>query len=87
MRCQCQGSIPQSLVEFVEYERNQLPSKLLKNYKRYTQFSAEVESNGVKANRLQNLFITLDKAKYFLRKQDDAVHHAATSYPECSLDN
>lgn len=45
----------------------------MKNYKAYDQTSAEVEARGVTSNRLQNLVITLDKAKYFLRTQKDTV--------------
>lgn len=38
-------------------------------HKTYNEASALEESNGVVSHRLQNLVITLDKAKYFLRRQ------------------
>lgn len=41
-----------------------------------------LEAQGVRDNRLTNLAVTLDKAKYFLRKQ---VHGVAATPPICPL--
>lgn len=66
------------VLEFIEYEYQQLPNALIKKAKEMPDLqlvygndeeSAVVESQGVLANRLQNLVVTLDKAKYFLRNQ------------------
>eukprot|EP00210_Caulerpa_lentillifera_P005634 g5387.t1 len=57
------------ILEFIEQEHNELPRVLMNGSSDYTAQSAEIEANGVKSNRLQNLVITIDKAKHFLRNQ------------------
>lgn len=57
------------ILEFIEFENQALPKMLTKDSRNYTPQSAGIEANGVRSNRLQNLVITIDKAKYFLRNQ------------------
>ena len=64
------------VLEFIEHEAKELPAALVRKTEanpelgiNYTLPKARVEALGVTANRVHNLVVTLDKAKYFLRKQ------------------
>eukprot|EP00803_Ostreobium_quekettii_P008883 evm.model.scf_335EXC.9 EVM.evm.TU.scf_335EXC.9 scf_335EXC:53090-63556(+) len=64
------------VLEFIEHEAQELPAALVRMSEanpelgfNYTLPKAKIEAIGVKANRVHNLVVTLDKAKYFLRKQ------------------
>ena len=64
------------VLEFIERERALLPEQLRglrhagTGRALYTAEGADAEAEGVRGNRLQNLLITLDKAKNFLAHQD-----------------
>lgn len=66
------------ILEFMVHEKNILPEALVEKARvmpelhlKYSEDNnlADIEAQGVFMNRLQNLMITLDKAKYFLRNQ------------------
>ncbi|KAK9818057.1 hypothetical protein WJX72_006388 [[Myrmecia] bisecta] len=58
------------ILEFVELERAELPGALVEKAELgYTLEGAAVEADGVRDNRVQNLAITVDKAKFFMRHQ------------------
>ena len=52
----------------MQMERSALPQALLQTGK-YNSTAVEVEAEGVTENRLQNLAITLNKLRFFLRNQ------------------
>lgn len=58
------------LIRYIDYEAEMLPNLLMSKHGASTG-RATVESSAIHANRMQNLAATLDKAKYFLRKQPD----------------
>jgi len=58
-----------SILEFVEHERRILPQELI-HQDGFLEADAIVESGGVESSRIQNLALTLNKMRYFLRMQD-----------------
>ena len=64
----------------LQLERQLLPQLLLDGGK-YASAAAELEAEGVKENRLQNLAITLNKAAFFLRHQSPALQQVVTCKP------
>ena len=56
------------ILEFLDFEKKQLTYDLVRRYSFYNLESANDDAVGVHATRVQNLVITLEKLKYFLRQ-------------------
>jgi len=58
-----------SILEFVEHERRILPQELI-HQDGFLEADAIVETGGVESSRIQNMALTLNKMRYFLRMQE-----------------
>ena len=56
------------ILEFLDFEKKQLTYDLVRRYSFYNLESANDDAVGIHATRVQNLVITLEKLKYFLRQ-------------------
>ena len=64
-------------------ERRELPTCLLALHLGMDAVAAANEAEGVRENRLQNLAITIDKAKFFLRHQPAELSQARSPCLTC----
>ena len=60
--------VQQLILEFLDFEKKQLTYDLVRRYSFYNLESANDDAVGIHATRVQNLVITLEKLKYFLRQ-------------------